>query len=417
MRTRALTFVAVMTFGVVAVPVTAGGATPASQPRISQPLFGNAGGTFSYSVYTGDGSEQGTYQSTGQLGSGTYLLTTSTATGTGCNPSDGPKVTARFVRSDGAVLQGTQTSDIECGAGAGPHYITLTLTKGTRDLAGARLVFRRTASNLSISPSGGSGTEQFVFTGTVVTTQRVGYWMLGATGTVYGFGGLAPLGNAPSTTTSVHLEPTPARDGYWIVDRAGRVYAFGAAVRFINDRMGLPPGEQAVSLSATPNGRGYWIFTARGRVVPFGEAKFFGDLRSTSLQGPIVGSVATPSGNGYYLVGSDGGVFAFGDARFRGSMGATRLDQPVNGVVPTADGSGYWLVASDGGVFAFGAPFLGSMGGTPLNRPVVGMVRYGTGYLMVATDGGIFSFSTQPFFGSLAAFPPANPIVSAAAGG
>jgi hypothetical protein len=54
------------------------------------------------------------------------------------------------------------------------------------------------------------------------------------------------------------------------------------------------------------------------------------------------------------------------------------------------------------------------MAGTHLNRPIIGMVRYGNGYLMVASDGGIFDFSNQPFAGSLAAHPPASPIVSVA---
>jgi hypothetical protein len=43
------------------------------------------------------------------------------------------------------------------------------------------------------------------------------------------------------------------------------------------------------------------------------------------------------------------------------------------------------------------------------------MVRFGDGYLMVATDGGIFNFSDRPFFGSLGATPPPNPITAVAA--
>jgi hypothetical protein len=394
--------------GVLAVPATAQAAT------VTQPQSGSANGTFSYSVYTGTRSEQGHYQSNGQLGSGSYEITTTTATMTGCLDSDMPTATARFVRSDGAVLRGNVTGDLDCGAPIGAR-LTIALTHGSTDLLGTQLAFERTAAADRINPSGGGGVEHFTFSGTTIATKRVGYLMVDATGRVYAFGGLTAGHNAP-TTNAAHIEPTPTRNGYWIVDHDGHVFAFGGARWFGNIQPTVfLPGEEATSLSATPSGKGYWVFTNRGRVVQFGDANFFGDLRAVPLRGPIVGSIATPTGDGYYLVGSDGGVFAFGDARFLGSMAGTRLDQPVIGIVPTTNGSGYWLVASDGGVFAFRAPFLGSMGGVALNRPIVGLVRYGSGYLMVGSDGGIFSFSTSPFFGSLGANPPPNPIVAAAA--
>ena len=133
-----------------------------------------------------------------------------------------------------------------------------------------------------------------------------------------------------------------------------------------------------------------------------------------ALNGPVFDSIPTPSGKGYYMVASDGGIFAFGDAVFYGSMGGKPLNKPVQSLVPDPDCKGYWLVASDGGVFAFEALFRGSMGSTPLNKPVNGMVPFGDGYLMVANDGGIFNFSNLPFFGSLGANPPAQPIVAVA---
>ncbi len=239
-----------------------------------------------------------------------------------------------------------------------------------------------------------------------------GYWMVGASGSVYGFGDARYFG-AASTTNVTHIEPTPSHTGYWIVNAAGQVYAFGNA-RSHGNAGTLWPGENVSSLSATPTGNGYWLFTNSGRVMTFGDARSFGDMSGTPLNSPIVGSVATPTGHGYYMVASDGGIFAFGDARFHGSMGGARLNQPVNGLVPTLDNRGYWLVSSDGGIFAFNAPFRGSMGGTRLNKPVIGMVRYGNGYLMVGSDGGIFAFSNKPFRGSLGSHPPAVPIVGVA---
>jgi alpha-tubulin suppressor-like RCC1 family protein len=240
-----------------------------------------------------------------------------------------------------------------------------------------------------------------------------GYWMVGATGSVYAFGNAQYRGNANESWIT-HIEPTPLRHGYWIVNAAGVVSSFGDAERSPNAGP-LRPGEIVIGLSSTPTGQGYWLFTNKGRVIGRGDAPFFGDLHKATLNGSIVGSVATPTGNGYYMVASDGGVFSFGDAKFHGSMGSAHLNQPVQSLVPTADNRGYWLVASDGGIFSYGAPFHGSMGGTHLNRPVIGMVRYGNGYLMIASDGGVFDFSNLAFRGSLGANTPPQPIVSVAA--
>jgi hypothetical protein len=250
-------------------------------------------------------------------------------------------------------------------------------------------------------------------------TPADGYWMLGADGAVYPFGGAVNLGDAKTLLgghRAVDLEPTPGLGGYWIVDDAGHVFAFGDASSKPGnaDTSVLAPGEKITSLSATPTGAGYWIFTDRGRVFARGDATSFGDMSGTKLNGPVLDSIPTPTGEGYYMVGSDGGIFAFGDAAFAGSMGGKPLNAPVESLVPDPDGSGYWLVAADGGIFAFDADFHGSMGGTKLNRPVTGMVAFGDAYLMVGEDGGIFNFSGRPFYGSLGANPPGSPIVSVA---
>jgi hypothetical protein len=219
---------------------------------------------------------------------------------------------------------------------------------------------------------------------------------------------------------ATHLEPTPSDNGYWITDALGRVTTYGDA-RNHGSWGARQPGETVTGLSSMSRfdirhpAEGYWLFSNKGRVEPFAQARFYGDLRNVTLNGPILGSIPTRSGHGYYMVASDGGIFAFGDARFYGSMGGRHLNAPVRALVPTASGRGYWLVASDGGIFAFGdAAFRGSMGATHLNAPVVGMVRYGNGYLMVGSDGGIFNFSNKAFFGSLGDHPPATPIVSVA---
>jgi hypothetical protein len=264
-----------------------------------------------------------------------------------------------------------------------------------------------------------NGTTDFVTGRLNPTPPRSGYWMLGSGGQVHAFGdarGWPVNGTIRAPNEAVDLEPTPTGDGYWIIDDSGFVTCGGNAVGCWGVLPGrLLAGEKVSSLSSTPSGRGYWVFTTKGRVFPFGDARSFGDMAGTVLNGPVLDSIATPTGRGYYMVASDGGIFAFGDAEFAGSMGDKKLNATVRSLVPDPDGDGYWLVAGDGGTFAFHADFHGSMGNTPLSKPIVGMVPFGNGYLMVGADGGIFNFSNHPFYGSLGANPPPYRIVSVAA--
>ena len=241
---------------------------------------------------------------------------------------------------------------------------------------------------------------------------RSGYWMLGAGGDVYAFGGVFAYGTASGP--AVAIAPRKDGAGYWIVDRTGKVSSFGRAAYF-GGNPELRSSEHVSTIAATPTGKGYWLFTNLGRAFAYGDAHFYGDMRGVALNGPVIASVATPTGRGYFMVGSDGGIFTFGDARFRGSMGGSHLNRPVVGISPTPSNAGYWLVASDGGVFAFNAPFRGSMGSHHLNKPVNGLVAYGNGYLMVAADGGVFDFSDTPFSGSLGGTTLAAPIIGIAA--
>ena len=289
---------------------------------------------------------------------------------------------------------------------------------GVRDSGGAEMrasevVRFRTAS--SPPPPTTTTTQPTSTTTPVPAPSRSGYWMLGSTGRVYGFGDATARGSAPvpSGHAAASMAATASGNGYWGVTNTGAVFPFGDAAN-LGGSPSLTRGEVVTSISAHPGGGGYWLFTSRGRVFAFGTARSFGDLAAVQLSGPVLGSVATPTGGGYYMVAADGGIFAFGDALFRGSMGGQRLNGPVVGLAPDPDGVGYWLVATDGGIFSFSSVFRGSVANVRLNRPVTGMVAYGNGYLMVATDGGIFNFSSKPFAGSLGGSPPVNPIVAVA---
>jgi hypothetical protein len=385
----------------------------ASATLVALPAWRAGAATVPTQAFTGGGSGDipflpdqtalaGNYSSTGQLGGGRFSIQIG---------SSFPGNPAWFKRSDGMILSGTAHLSNECGTIPTIAICVRADLSGTADIAHADVV-------MSIeTPAFDQYFTWFLMRGTLTLNPRIGYAMVSTNGTTYAFGGMSHLGDAP-TTHVVDLERTPSGAGYWIVNDAGQVYAFGDA-RYLGgagmDR--FLSGRRVTSMSATPSGKGYWLFTSDGRALEFGDAARFGDLSSTPLNQPVVGSVATPTGKGYYMVARDGGVFAFGDAKFRGSMGGTHLNQPVVGIVPTADNAGYWLVASDGGVFSFNAPFHGSMGAVALNRPVVSMVPYDGAYLMVASDGGLFNFSNSPFFGSAGGTPIPAPIVSGTAAG
>jgi hypothetical protein len=312
----------------------------------------------------------------------------------------------------GAAITGYTVTPIANGAAQSPRTFSSTAT--TQTITG---LANLSSYTFTVAATNVAGTGPASAASGAVTPHGPGYWMLGADGAVYAFGGAQDVGEPLGllgANPAVDLEPTASGTGYWIVDDLGRVYGYNAPWFGNLDASKLRRDEKVTSLSPTPAGDGYWIFTSRGRVFQFGAAKWFDDLHDVTLNGPVLDSIATPSGKGYYMVASDGGVFTFGDAVFLGSMGATRLNAPVQSLVPDPDGTGYWLVASDGGVFTFQTEFRGSMGNVRLNKPVTGMVPYGNGYLMVGEDGGIFNFSNLAFSGSLGNNPPLRPIVSVA---
>jgi len=235
-----------------------------------------------------------------------------------------------------------------------------------------------------------------------------------------------PTGSPTPTPTPLtsHAAPAgPAANGgsvsaYWLVGADGGVFAFGGA-SFYGSMGGTHLNQPVVGLAATAprNWAGYREVATDGGVFTFGNAGYFGSMGGSHLNRPIVGMVGTPDGKGYWLVASDGGIFAFGDAGFFGSMGGSHLNQPIVGMDAAPDGKGYWLVASDGGIFAFGdARFFGSTGNIHLVSPIVSMagVTSGLGYVLTAADGGVFAFGGAGYYGSLGSTPKSRPIASLA---
>jgi ribosomal protein L24E len=198
--------------------------------------------------------------------------------------------------------------------------------------------------------------------------------------------------------------------GYWLVGADGSIYTFGDAKSYGSMR-GQHLNKPIVGMAATTEGTGYWLVASDGGIFSFGGARFYGSTGAIRLNRPIVGMAAAPGGEGYWFVASDGGIFAFGDAKFRGSTGAMRLNSPIVGMAATPDGEGYWLVAADGGIFCFGdAHYLGSLGADKLASRVVGMSEDAVAgrYRVVTGDGAVFEFPG----GELSSTPDASPVVA-----
>jgi hypothetical protein len=171
-------------------------------------------------------------------------------------------------------------------------------------------------------------------------------------------------GDVSAISASDHFTYQSA--GYWMVGADGSVFSFGGAP-FEGSLPGLGVHvSNIVAIVPTGDSKGYWMIGSDGGVFAFGDAGFVGSLPGLHVHVTnIVGAVPTASGKGYWMIGSDGGVFAFGDAGFVGSLPGLNVHiANVVGVVATSTGKGYWMVGSDGGVFAFGdAGFVGSIPG------------------------------------------------------
>ena len=250
-----------------------------------------------------------------------------------------------------------------------------------------------------------------------------GYWLAGADGGVFAFGGapfFGSMGSTPLAKPVVGMAATPDGGGYWMVAADGGIFSFGDAP-FFGSMGGVPLAKPIVGMAATPDGGGYWLVAADGGVFSFGDAGFYGSTGGAHLSAPVVGMAPSADAAGYWLVAADGGVFTFGDAAFHGSMGGTPLAAPVTGIEPIPGQGGYWLVAADGGIFAFDAPYDGSMGGHPLAAGVIALAappaQDGGGYWEVGNDGGIFAFGGVPFFGSTGALALSAPVVAMASAG
>lgn len=161
-----------------------------------------------------------------------------------------------------------------------------------------------------------------------------GYWLLGADGGVFAFGGADFHGSIPGLLTS----PTTVE----------AEHALAAS---------LSSGDEiiAVDLVPTPDGGGYWILMANGAVIEFGDAVPI-SRPPVELAASASRLAVAPSG-GAWIVAIDGGVFAVDGAPFHGSIPASPGIEATEivAIIASRDATGYTLIDASGMSYDFGA--------------------------------------------------------------
>src|ERR1700681_659502 len=321
---------------------------------------------------------------------------------TAVSPNTGPSSGGTSVTVTGTNLGGAST--VTFGSGAGTN---IAVNGGGSSLTVTAPAGAVGKTDVTVTTPGGTsaigGADKFTYL-------SVGYWMVGADGSIFSFGGAPFEGSLPGlnihVTNVVGLVPTADSKGYWMIGSDGGVFAFGDA-GFVGSLPGL--GIHVTNIRAvvpTSTGKGYWMIGSDGGVFAFGDAGFVGSIPGLNIHiNNIVAVVPTSTGKGYWMIGNDGGVFAFGDAGFVGSIPGLGIHiNNIVGAVTTSNGKGYWMVGKDGGVFAFGnAGFVGSLPGIGIHvTNVVGVVAThdNGGYWMIGSDGGVFAFGNAGFVGA-----------------
>ncbi|MEN3272286.1 MAG: hypothetical protein V7636_1047 [Actinomycetota bacterium] len=248
------------------------------------------------------------------------------------------------------------------------------------------------------------------------STVPPGYWLVGADGGVFAYGGAAYLGSTggvPLNAPVTGMASTPSHAGYWLVAADGGVFSFGDAP-FFGSLGATKVGSPIVAMASTRDGRGYWLVSRAGEVFSFGDASVAGPAVGR-LTSPAVAIVADRSADGYRVGGRNGEIISFAAPE----LGWT-TDLPVVGMAATANG-GWWAVSRAGAVANSGfagasqSPVVDDLGSVTfkLRAPVVAIA--GTpddrGYYVFASDGGVFTFGDAVFCGSRVGVPLNAPIV------
>lgn len=115
-------------------------------------------------------------------------------------------------------------------------------------------------------------------TGAVLPTPTIGATSL-----------LGPAGMVHLSAPITDGTTDPARaGGYWLVGADGGVFAFGGAPYLGSlPGVGVKPVAPVTEIVSTPGGHGYWLVASDGGVFAFGSAPFLGSARSDPVAGPV----------------------------------------------------------------------------------------------------------------------------------
>jgi hypothetical protein len=109
----------------------------------------------------------------------------------------------------------------------------------------------------------------------------------------------------------VSMAATPTGSGYWLAGADGGVFSFGGA-RFYGSLGGIHLNSPVVSMAATPAGSGYWLAGANGGIFNFGAARFFLAFQPW-IKSPVIAITAQTVLNviGYSIGTQDGQAWSF----------------------------------------------------------------------------------------------------------
>ncbi|HEY4929302.1 MAG TPA: hypothetical protein VIH95_09125 [Acidimicrobiales bacterium] len=139
-------------------------------------------------------------------------------------------------------------------------------------------------------------------------------------------GNAAQAASAPKTlearlASATRLAEAPNAVGYWLVGADGAVYAFGGA-HYYGGMAGLRLNSPITGIVPSSDGRGYWLVAKDGGVFSYGDAPYVGSQGGTLLTAPIVGMAALPSAS---LLGPIGPAGPQGAVGLTGATGAQLL--------------------------------------------------------------------------------------------
>jgi hypothetical protein len=250
------------------------------------------------------------------------------------------------------------------------------------------------------------------------TENRIGYWQVRSSGTVFAFGDARvypPQGGMTHVARVNSLTPHPSGQGYWTLDDAGRVVAAGAAQWHEDPLYSIAPFARFTDIAATPSGNGYWVLRTDGTVFTFGDAQHFGNSAHTASKPdgtPILAmSIEShPTQQGYWILWQDGYL----DAHNLTNHGGPDLTPPdwVTRIRASSTGNGYWIVSVTGVVFAKGdAQHKGNASPgfaydkanwfRPLVWDIYPTSTGNDGYLIERLDGRLDGKGTHRYFGSI----------------